>query len=244
MTALTSDYARRRAWIGTYFDRTASAAWASLTSDAPVSRVRANVRAGRDEMRGIVRDSLPARLDGARVLDAGCGTGTLAIELAQRGAHVVAVDLAATLVDIGRERAEAAGVGHRIEFRAGEMNGNDDTFDHVVAMDSVIHYDLPDIASAIRGFVERARVSAVVTVAPWTPVLGTLLKVGRLFPAGDRAPRIVPVSERAVRDAVARAGVLDLAELEATRTVRRGFYRSRAYRFRCKSLPSPVSHPS
>ena len=32
-----ADYAERRAWIAEYFDRTASAAWAQLTSDAPVS---------------------------------------------------------------------------------------------------------------------------------------------------------------------------------------------------------------
>ena len=47
MTDLT--YRERRGQIETYFDRTAVQAWARLTSDAPVGRVRATVRAGRDD---------------------------------------------------------------------------------------------------------------------------------------------------------------------------------------------------
>ena len=44
-------YEQRRGQIENYFDRTAAAAWATLTSDAPVGRIRATVRAGRDQMR-------------------------------------------------------------------------------------------------------------------------------------------------------------------------------------------------
>ena len=81
--AASVPYLERRAWIGEYFDRTAAAAWATLTSDAPVSRVRATVRAGRDQMRATLLGWLPPDLHGRRVLDAGCGTGTAAIELAR-----------------------------------------------------------------------------------------------------------------------------------------------------------------
>ena len=41
MTAATYDI--RRAELTTYFDRTAADAWEALTSDAPVSRIRATV---------------------------------------------------------------------------------------------------------------------------------------------------------------------------------------------------------
>jgi hypothetical protein len=44
-------WSAKRGELRTYFDRTAVEAWARLTSDAPVSRIRATVRAGRDEMR-------------------------------------------------------------------------------------------------------------------------------------------------------------------------------------------------
>ena len=81
-----------------YFDRTAVDAWNRLTSDAPVNRIRATVRAGRNEMRATLLDWLPRDLRGARLLDAGCGTGVMAVEAARRGAHVVAIDLSPSLV--------------------------------------------------------------------------------------------------------------------------------------------------
>ncbi len=90
-----------------YFDRTAVDAWKRLTSDAPVNRIRATVRAGRDEMRNTMLSWLPDDLRGKRVLDAGCGTGALSVEAARRGAHVIAIDLSPTLVEHARENAAA-----------------------------------------------------------------------------------------------------------------------------------------
>ena len=84
----TATYQSRRSQIETYFDRTAADAWARLTSDAPVSGIRATVRAGRDEMRQTLLSWLPEDLTGKRLLDAGCGTGAFAIEAARRGAQV------------------------------------------------------------------------------------------------------------------------------------------------------------
>ena len=92
----------RRGELRTYFDRTAVEAWSRLTSDAPVSRIRATVRAGRDQMRRTLLDWLPADLKGRRLLDAGCGTGALAVEAARRGADVVAIDVAPTLIELAR----------------------------------------------------------------------------------------------------------------------------------------------
>ena len=64
-------YLQQRDRIETYFDRTAAQTWARLTSTAPVSGIRATVRAGRDQMRQTLLDWLPRDLTGKRVLDAG-----------------------------------------------------------------------------------------------------------------------------------------------------------------------------
>ena len=116
-------YQQRRGEIEHYFDSTAVDAWKKLTSDAPVGRIRASVRAGRDQMRATLLNWLPPNLEGARILDAGCGTGAFAVEAAARGAHVIAIDLSPTLVDLARERAPKQ-FNHRsgkIEFFAGDM---------------------------------------------------------------------------------------------------------------------------
>src|ERR1700760_4806115 len=97
-------YQARRGELLQYFDRTAADAWKRLTSDAPVNRIRATVRAGREDMRRTLLDWLPQDLHGARILDAGCGTGALSVEAARRGAHVVAIDLSPTLIALARER--------------------------------------------------------------------------------------------------------------------------------------------
>ncbi len=64
-------YDLNRDRLATYFDSTAQKAWIDLTSDAPVSGVRATVRAGRDAMRGTLLSWLPQDLRRTRVLDAG-----------------------------------------------------------------------------------------------------------------------------------------------------------------------------
>jgi magnesium-protoporphyrin O-methyltransferase len=143
MTPLS--YTERRGQIETYFDRTAVQAWARLTSDAPVGRVRASVRAGRDRMRSTLLSWLPDDLSGMRVLDAGCGTGALAVEAAHRGAEVLAIDLSPTLVNLARERMPTLRNAGSIDFRAGDMLAPElGHFDYVVGMDSVIHYETGD----------------------------------------------------------------------------------------------------
>jgi magnesium-protoporphyrin O-methyltransferase len=208
-----------------YFDRTAAETWARLTSEAPVSRIRATVRAGRDRMRDILLSRLPADLHGARLLDAGCGTGALAVEAARRGAEVVAVDIAPNLLEVARSRLPADVQG-RIRFFAGDMlDPVLGRFDHVVAMDSLIHYRPADIAAALARLTERTARSVVFTVAPSTPALQAMHVVGKAFPRSDRSPAIVPVRAARLAEELAPRCDWQLAPVER---VRSGFYISEA----------------
>ncbi|KQO56650.1 magnesium protoporphyrin O-methyltransferase [Methylobacterium sp. Leaf469] len=225
-----TSYATRRSQLTTYFDRTAVDAWARLTSDAPVSKIRATVRAGRDAMRANLLSWLPEDLTGRRVLDAGCGTGALSIEAARRGAEVVAIDVSPTLVGLARERLAEVPEAARIDFRVGDMlDPWLGRFDHVVAMDSLIHYATPDIVRALAELSLRTDGSVVFTVAPRTPLLTLMHWAGRAFPRADRAPAIVPVAERTLRRRVAAEPVLSGFGLARTHRVNSGFYLSQAF---------------
>lgn len=196
VAAVAGGYAERRAWIANYFDRTASHHWAALTSDAPVGRIRRTVRAGRERMASTLLSWLPDDLQGMRVLDAGCGPGVLSLALARRGAHVVAVDLAESLLDVAKARTkDFAGPG-RIEWHAGDMlDATLGTFDYVVAMDSLIHYGAADLERSLAALGARTRGGIVFTFAPRTPALSLMHAVGRLIPRGThRAPAIQPIS--------------------------------------------------
>jgi len=224
-TRTSATWEQYRGRLETYFDRTALDAWAQLTSDAPVSKIRATVRAGRDEMRGVLLNWLPADLTGLRILDAGCGTGALAVEAARRGAEVVAIDVSASLVDIARERAPTDMTG-AIDWRAGDMMSPDlGDFDHIVAMDSLIHYPTDDIVAVLAALSQRTRGSIVFTVTPRTPALMLMLTMGKLFPRADRAPAIVPARLDAL---AARLSALPGVAVSRTRRVQGGFYTSQA----------------
>ncbi len=222
----SATYATRRGELETYFDRTAAEAWKRLTSDAPVSGIRATVRAGRDEMRATLLSWLPRDLRGLRLLDAGCGTGALAVEAARRGAIVTAVDISPTLVGLARERAEGLHGEGSVQFVVGDMlDAALGRFDHVVAMDSLIHYRAGDMAAAVTQLAARCDGSVLFTFAPRTTLLTLMHAAGRFFPRGDRAPSIEPVGHAAIRARLHRQGGLAVGR---TQRVARGFYISQA----------------
>jgi magnesium-protoporphyrin O-methyltransferase len=224
-----ASYLQRRGQLETYFDRTAVDAWSRLTSDAPVGRIRATVRAGRDEMRATLLSWLPDDLRGRRLLDAGCGTGALAVAAARRGAHVVAIDLSPTLVELARERAPRDLGDGAVEYHVGDMLAPAlGRFDHIVAMDSLIHYVPADSVPVIAHLAARATHSMLFTFAPRTPALTVMHAVGRLFPRGDRAPAIEPVAEGRLRRLLTTDAALAHWQPGRTQRIARGFYKSQA----------------
>ena len=226
MSAATYD--ERRGRLQTYFDATAAAAWAQLTSDAPVSRIRETVRQGRDRMRATILSWLPTDMTGSRLLDAGCGTGALAVEAAQRGAAVAAIDIAGSLVALAKDRAPA-GLEPAIDFQVGDMlNPALGTFHHVVAMDSLIHYPTRQIIAVLAQIAPRCSRSMVFTFAPQTPLLSLMHGLGRLFPRADRAPAIEPVQAARLRQAIAAEPALAGWRIGRSIRIASGFYTSQA----------------
>ena len=226
---MSNSYLERRGELETYFDRTAAHTWQRLTSDAPVSGSRATVRAGRDRMRSTLLSFLPDDLRGARILDAGCGTGALAVEAAKRGADVTAVDISPTLIGIAKERLPAT-LGHgRIHFVAGDMlDKQHGSFDHIVAMDSLIHYSLPDMLTMLAKLAEMSRNGVHFTYAPRTPALAAMHVIGKAFPRSDRSPRIVPHATSSLYKGISRSEPLGDWRPGRNARVSSGFYISHA----------------
>ena len=232
----TLSYCQKRGELQTYFDRTAAEAWKRLTSDAPVSRIRRTVRAGRDRMRATLLDWMPEDLKNIRILDAGCGTGALSFEAAKRGADVFAIDIAASLVDLAAERVDKLmqelpsrdGIG-RIDFRVGDMlDPALGRFDYVVAMDSLIHYRPADMVAMLGRLSANVERGVLFTFAPRTPALTMMHAVGRFFPRQDRAPAIEPVDVGVLRRHVSLEPALSGLREGRNFRIDSGFYVSQA----------------
>ncbi len=220
-----ADYSATRDRVEHYFDRTATKVWERLTSDAPVSRIRETVRKGRDQMRSTMMARLPDDLRGARVLDAGCGTGLMTAELAARGADVVAVDISPQLIGIAKARLSAT-LLPRVRFASGDMLAESHgRFDYVMAMDSLIYYTSPDIAKALKTLGQRTAKAVVFTVAPRTPFLMTFFTIGKAFPRSDRSPVMIPQAFTPLNQATN-------GRLIKIKRVTSGFYISECLEFR------------
>lgn len=225
-----SSYLQRRDQLTTYFDETAAAAWKALTSNDPVSGIRATVRAGRDSMRNMLLDWLPQDMSGMSLLDAGCGTGALAMDAARRGADVVAIDVAGNLVNVARERASAETLKGSIDFRVGDMLADAPADpDYIVAMDSLIHYAADDVHRVVGEFAERASKGILFTAAPWTPALALMHFAGRRMPhKGNRAPAIEPLRIGPLISRLDARLASDGWKVARTARIKRGFYISQA----------------
>lgn len=87
---------------------TKAATWDAYTQ-TPAGRLREELN-----WRFLVRH-LPPPGEAPRVLDAGGGTGGLAVRLAQRGHHVYLLDIADEMLRLAVKKAKAAGVEDRLE---------------------------------------------------------------------------------------------------------------------------------
>src|ERR1035438_2311996 len=77
-------------------------------------------------------EALAGHQVGHRVIDVGCGTGELAIELARRGCDVTGMDISPAAIEIAESKARSASVA--VDFRVGDatrLPGIEGTFDAV-----------------------------------------------------------------------------------------------------------------
>lgn len=114
---------------------------------------------------------------GDRVLDVAAGSGNPAIAAAQAGARVTALDLAPSLLEIGRRRARDAGVD--VDFVEGDAEAlpfEDERFDVAVSVVGVQFAPRHELAA--RELARTVRPGGRIVLCSWTPrgFIGQFLK--------------------------------------------------------------------
>ena len=121
-----------------------------------------------------------------KVLDLGCGDGTTALPAAQRGAHVLGVDIARNLVEAGNRRARAAGLGN-LRFQEGDACDlqplEDDSFDLVVSVFGAMFAPKP--FEVAKEMVRVTRPGGCIVMGNWIPgdptLVAQILKVSSAY---------------------------------------------------------------
>lgn len=149
------------------------------------------------------------------VLDIGCGTGSLALRLAPRAAHVHGLDISSEMVRIARGKASDQGVDnatfHTGPFDASFAVFDDETLDGVCAY-SLLHlvHDRPATLARIYrllkpgGFFISSTVCLGGSWVPWGPLLTAMRWVGK-------APHVYVVGHDQLRSEMEAAGFVHLS---------------------------------
>ncbi|HXW79459.1 MAG TPA: class I SAM-dependent methyltransferase [Acidimicrobiales bacterium] len=80
---------------------------------------------------------------GGSAIDLGCGTGDVAVRLAERYDHVTAVDLSQPMVDLARRKH----AGSKVRFERGDLTSVHGQYDLVVSIMTLHH--VPDLPAAL-----------------------------------------------------------------------------------------------
>lgn len=148
---------------------------------------------------------------GARMLDAGCGAGQLALIAAHAGINVTGCDIATNWLEKARARASQEGLA--IVFEEGDAESlpyKDAEFDVVASLIGVMFAPRPERVAA--EMTRVCRPGGMIAMANWTPsgFIGQMFKVisGHIAPSGMPSP-VLWGDEATVRERL-REGISSL----------------------------------
>ncbi|HZT15327.1 MAG TPA: methyltransferase domain-containing protein [Gaiellaceae bacterium] len=134
-------------------------------------------------------DAFGGSLHGVRVLDLACLEGMYALELARRGAEVVAVE--GREANLAKARFAADVLGLDVDFRLEDVRHVDrerhGDFDLVLALGILYHLDAPDLLALVENLGELCRRALIVDSAVARAATETIAHDGRAY----RAERLV-----------------------------------------------------
>jgi SAM-dependent methyltransferase len=152
---------------------------------------------------------------GMKVLDLGCGDGTTALPEARLGADVLGVDIAASLVEAGRQRAAAEGLSN-CRFQEGDASNLEDladrSFDLVVSIFGAMFAPRPfDVAKEM---VRVTKPGGRIVMGNWLPndptLVNQILKISSAYSPAPPEGFVSPMTwgvESHVEERFGKAGI-------------------------------------
>lgn len=135
-----------------------------------------------------------ARTDGHlephdRVLEIGCGTGTTALHHAPRVAHVLATDISPRMIEIARQKAEAAAIDN-VSFEVSSIDALDTSARYdVILAHSILHL-VADVPRTLRQLRRMLKPNGLLISS--TPCIGDIAAWFRWIAPVGRALGVLP----------------------------------------------------
>jgi len=223
-----------KAVVKEYFNNEGFNRWKKIYGETEdINPVQKDIRIGHAQTVDRILSWLDKEVDGKEVCDAGCGTGSLTIPLAERGALVSASDISAAMVSEAEKRAEVAlkdaprkkGMP---KFMASDLEKLNGEYDCVCCVDVLIHYPPEKLDDMVGHLASLSRDRVILSFAPKTWYYVALKRIGELFPGPAKTTRAYLHEEEVVEAALKRAGY-EVQRKDLTATT---FYFSRIFEAR------------
>jgi magnesium-protoporphyrin O-methyltransferase len=191
-----------------YFETSGFSRWTAIYGSGDIPPIWKVIRDGHQRaVDQVVQWSTTDRLHTA--LDAGCGTGNLALSLADHGFEVDAFDVSAPMVHFAKYINAGRAKSIPPRFMVGDiaaLAGEEKTYDLVCCLDVLFHYPYEEMAEMLRRLATLSAHKLVGSFALRTPANDFWMQVGRKFHSKNRMTKLFMFTYDEVEQILYRAG--------------------------------------
>ena len=211
--------------VAKYFETSGFSRWTAIYGDGGVPPIWRVIREGHDRALTQVVDWIQD--DGGRTaLDAGCGTGSLAIRLADCGYDVHGFDVSAPMVSFARYITKDRSRGIQPQFFVGDIaavQATGATYDLVCCLDVLFHYPYAEVKGMVENLASLCSHKIIGSFALRTPLNSMWMEIGqRFFHQKNRMTNLYMLSYDQIEQVLYRAGF----RMSRTHRVKKLFYDS------------------
>ncbi len=191
-----------------YFETSGFSRWTAIYGAGDIPPVWKVIRDGHARALDTVSSWL-SNSKGHTVLDAGCGTGNLSIELAHHGYEVDAFDVSAPMIHFAKYINAGRTKGIAPQFMVGDiaaLAGQERHYDIVCCLDVLFHYPLEEVRDMLTRLAGLAGHKVVGSFALRTPMNDLWMNIGGRFHAKNRMTKLHMFSYDEVEQILYRAG--------------------------------------
>ncbi len=194
--------------VRSYFENSGFSRWTAIYGSGDIPPVWKVIRDGHARaLETVVRWATSTK--SRTVLDAGCGTGNLSIELAHHGFEVDAFDVSAPMIHFAKYINAGRTKGIAPHFQVGDiaaLAGEGRSYDVVCCLDVLFHYPYDEVADMLRRLAALAEHKIIGSFALRTPMNDFWMKVGQRFHAKNRMTKLHMFTYDEVEQVLYRAG--------------------------------------